>query len=78
LSFGSRTTIVSPNSQDELGKFLRICVSRTGRNKNKLKLIELDTQDEKMLSQIGSVLGKLATDQLLKRFVTKIGPEFWM
>jgi hypothetical protein len=31
-----------------------------------------------MLSQIGSVLGKLATDQLLKRFVTKLGPAFWM
>jgi hypothetical protein len=74
LPFG----IFKPNSQDELGKFFRICVARTGRNKNKLNVIELDTQDGRMLSQIGSVLGKLATDQLLKRFVTKLGPAFWM
>jgi hypothetical protein len=67
-----------PNSQDEQGEFLRISVARTGRNKNKLDTNGLDTQDRQVVGQIGSVLSKMATDQMLKRFVTTLGKELWM
>jgi hypothetical protein len=67
-----------PNSQDEQGEFLRISVALTGRNKNKLDTNGLDTQDRQVVGQIGSVLCKMATDQMLKRFVTTLGQELWM
>ena len=67
-----------PNSQDAQGEFLRISVARTGRNKNKLDASELDTQDRQVVGHIGSVISKMATDQMLKRFVATLGQELWM